>query len=225
MEVSPPAATPVNSARPPGNENPSALSAAADFETFLTLLTTQLKNQDPLKPLESTQFVAQLASFSAVEQQVRTNDALKDIQALLGGRSTQGLAAWLGSEVRAKTDAVFAGTPLDLFIAPEKTAERADLVVRDQNNQIVQRLAVPLGAATLPWAGVDAGGNPLPDGTYKLSLESFRAEEVIKTTQPPIYARVTEARIDGAAVQLVLNSGVVIDADSVSAIRGNPGGS
>ena len=61
----------------------AARDAAADYESFLTLLTAQLKNQDPLKPLESTEFVAQLASFSAVEQQVRTNDSLTAIQELL----------------------------------------------------------------------------------------------------------------------------------------------
>jgi flagellar basal-body rod modification protein FlgD len=55
----------------------------ADFQTFLTLLTTQLKNQNPLEPLDSTQFVAQLASFSSVEQQVKTNDRLADILDLL----------------------------------------------------------------------------------------------------------------------------------------------
>ena len=57
----------------------SAAAAAADFETFLSLLTTQLRNQDPLKPLDSTEFVAQLASFSAVEQQINTNAKLDAI--------------------------------------------------------------------------------------------------------------------------------------------------
>ncbi len=62
--------------------------AGTDFQTFLTLLTTQLRNQDPLKPMDSTQFVAQLASFSAVEQQVRTNEKLAEIINLLSSPAT-----------------------------------------------------------------------------------------------------------------------------------------
>jgi flagellar basal-body rod modification protein FlgD len=54
-----------------------------DFDTFLTLLTAQVENQDPLAPLDSTQFVEQLATFSALEQQVTTNDHLEKIAALL----------------------------------------------------------------------------------------------------------------------------------------------
>ena len=70
----------------PANAASGAL--ASDFETFLKLLTSQLRNQDPLKPLDSTDFVAQLASFSAVEQQVNTNTKLDQ---LLGALTRSGI--------------------------------------------------------------------------------------------------------------------------------------
>ncbi|MFV2001871.1 MAG: flagellar hook capping FlgD N-terminal domain-containing protein, partial [Paracoccaceae bacterium] len=62
---------------PPPPEEPANVNS--DFETFLKLLTTQLKNQDPLKPVDSSDFAVQLATFSSVEQQVKTNDLLTSL--------------------------------------------------------------------------------------------------------------------------------------------------
>jgi flagellar basal-body rod modification protein FlgD len=55
----------------------SRQTLAANFETFLTLLTTQLQHQNPLEPLDTNQFTEQLVSFAGVEQQLRTNDQLE----------------------------------------------------------------------------------------------------------------------------------------------------
>ena len=117
-------------------------AVAGDFQTFLQLLTTQMKNQDPLKPMESTEFVAQLASFSGVEQQVRANDRLDRIIEVLSGGSAEGLAAWVGREVRAPTTAAFAGTPLEVEVTPVKDADRAVLVVRNDFGDVVARKEV-----------------------------------------------------------------------------------
>lgn len=70
-----------------------------DFETFLTLLTAQMRNQDPLKPMDSTAFVAQLASFSTVEQQIETNAKLDNILSAFSSSSTNQLTEWIGKEV------------------------------------------------------------------------------------------------------------------------------
>lgn len=60
-------------ARQANAESKTAAFASSDFETFLKMLTTQIKNQDPLNPMEGTEFAVQLATFSGVEQQVMTN--------------------------------------------------------------------------------------------------------------------------------------------------------
>ncbi len=198
----------------------AAVSAAADFETFLTLLTAQMKNQDPLKPLDSTDFVAQLASFSAVEQQVRTNDALTKIQELLGGPSATGLASWIGMQVQVLKDPEFVGTPIDVFIAPAANADRAELVVRNEAGEEVQRIPVPLKTDVTSWTGITEDGTPLADGTYQLSVESFQNGELIDDHPAPIYDEVKEARIDGDVILLVLGDGSVLLADQVAAIRG-----
>ena len=71
---------------------------ASNFETFLTLLTSQLKNQDPLSPVDSNQFTAQLTQMAGVEQQLLTNDLLKGLLAAQGGGGLTSAATYIGKE-------------------------------------------------------------------------------------------------------------------------------
>jgi len=192
---------------------------AADYQTFLTLLTTQLKNQDPLKPLESTAFVAQLASFSAVEQQVQTNDNLKSIKSLLGGASVSALAPWIGKDVRAAHDVHFSGVPVELIVSPAQGSDRADLVVRNPAGTEVQRQPITGDTSNLNWAGVSDNGTPFANGTYQFSIESFRGSERVDQSPADIYDAVVEARIDNGKPMLVLRDGTVLSPDIVTAIR------
>ena len=107
-----------------------------------------MKNQDPLKPMESTEFVAQLATFSGVEQQVRANDRLDAIIEVLGGGAA-GLAEWIGREVRAPGKAAFEGEPVEVGFAPVEGADKAWLVVRNDFDQVVARLPVDPAADTV----------------------------------------------------------------------------
>lgn len=194
-------------------------AVSSDFTTFLKLLTTQLRNQDPLKPLDSTEFVAQLASFSAVEQQVKTNDTLAAISALMGGPTASGLSAWIGTEVRVLKGADFTGSPVELFVSPDDQADQARLVVRDPVGQTVQNSPLPLGADVIEWAGVADDGTPFAPGQYSFSLESLKNGQVIKTEPVEIYAQVREARMDNGAIVLVFGDGSTTPAAEVTAVR------
>jgi len=199
--------------------SPKAKVASSDFTTFLKLLTAQLKNQDPLKPLDSTQFVAQLASFSSVEQQVKTNDALAGIQATLGGTPGSSLSTWIGAEVRALKDADFTGSPINVFTAPDPTADRAQLIVKNAVGQMVQTTALPLAAGVAQWAGVDKNGAPLSNGRYSLVVESYQNGELINSHQAAIYDQVREARVDKGQITLVFGDGSLMPASDVTAVR------
>ena len=85
----------------------------ADFESFLQLLTAQMRNQDPLSPIDSTQFVEQLASFSAVEQQVQTNSLLEGLVGSLTESDLSDASQWVGRVVEtASPSSYFAGEDL-----------------------------------------------------------------------------------------------------------------
>ena len=75
---------------------------AGDFDTFLKILTTQLQNQNPLDPIDSSQFTDQLVQFSSVEQSIKTNKNLEQLIALSGANAFTGVVSYIGKEVTAE---------------------------------------------------------------------------------------------------------------------------
>lgn len=193
---------------------------SSDFETFLKMLTVQMENQDPLNPIESTDFAVQLATFSGVEQQVQTNDLLKAMSGQLGAMSMSDLAGWVGMEARAVTSAWFSDTPLTLQPDPASGAERCYIVVRDSAGNMVDRVEIPVSDESVQWAGVDSAGQPLPSGLYTFHLQSFSQDKIIGDEQMAVYSEVVEARIENGQTLLVLAGGEEILASDVSALRG-----
>ncbi|GKY86703.1 flagellar hook capping FlgD N-terminal domain-containing protein [Sinisalibacter aestuarii] len=192
---------------------------SSDFETFLKMLTVQMENQDPLNPMESTDFAVQLATFSGVEQQVQTNALLEAMAGQLGAMSMSDLAGWVGMEARAVSAAWFSNTPLTLRAEPASGAERAYLVVRDSAGAIVDRVEVPVSDEPLQWAGVSGGGDPLPAGLYSFNLESYSQGKMIADRQMAVYSEVVEARVENGETILVLQGGAEVAASEVDALR------
>lgn len=196
-------------------------SLGNDFETFLTLLTTQMRNQDPLKPIDSTEFVAQLAHFSSVEQQVRTNQKLDLIFTALqgGGASAAGLADWIGREVQAPVSARFSGAPVEIEFKAARDADAAVLVVRNDFDQIVLRRAIEPGATSHVWDGLTDAGGLAPHGSYRFEIESWRGETMIESVPGWVFAPVTEVRIEDGVAQLVLAGGEKTPVTAVTGVR------
>lgn len=192
----------------------ASVSAAGDFETFLKLLTTQMRNQDPSKPLESTEFVAQLASFSSVEQQVATNKNLETIEALLSGGGA-GLAGWLGAEVQAEMLAAYDGDPVDIEIDGAVGATRTDLVVKDAAGATVHRGSVESGKTSYTWDG--EGGEE--GGLYSFEIEHWNGDQRTSVDAGRVYAPVREVRLENGAPTLVFAGGVKITEAAVTALR------
>lgn len=126
---------------------------------------------------------------------------------------------WVGQEVRVAAPAQFSGAPVTLWTAPATGADRAQLVVTDAQGNEVQRLALPLTAGAIDWAGVTSDGGALPAGLYSFTVESFGAEAALPTTQAQIYAAVREVRSNPDGIKLVLAGGVEVDSSAVTALR------
>lgn len=192
---------------------------SSDFETFLLMLTTQMENQDPLNPIESQDFAVQLATFSGVEQQVRTNDLLESLAGGLGASGIAQLAGWVGMEARSTSPAQFKGVPLTLAPQAAPGADSAVLVARNSFGLEVSRQEIPLGQDTIEWAGTAQNATPLPEGQYSFTLESYSEGEVTAVSAVASYARVTEARQGENGVEIVLEGGVVVPSDQITALR------
>lgn len=190
-----------------------------DFNTFLRMLTVQMQNQDPLNPIDSADYAMQLATFSGVEQQVRTNQLLADMQGKFNQLGMAEMASWIGKEARSPAPVRYEGAPVILSPNPAVGANRAVLVVKDAQGTLVSREEIPLSAAPYQWLGAGIDGNPLPAGTYSLALESLNGEQVIATTPVEHYARVIEAKGGAGGTKLVLEGGVEVLASAVTALR------
>ncbi len=218
--TAPVTASPQNPAQPTSGSTGSTSAITSDFETFLKMLTVQMENQDPLNPIESSDFSVQLATFSGVEQQVQTNDLLSALAAQMTASGLADMAGWVGMEARAAAPAWFDGTtPLAMSPDPVAVADRAELVVRDQWGSEVQRLNVPITAETIEWDGIDSNRTPLPTGVYSFELVSYSQGDALQAEPVEVYQRVREIRSDGVGTTLILESGAEIPSASVTALR------
>ncbi len=216
MEISPQTAP--NAPQPiPPKDAGSLISS--DFETFLVMLTAQLENQDPLNPLDSQDFATQLATFSGVEQQVTTNDLLRDLSSQMVTSSLGDMAGWVGLDARVAEPVAFTGTPIELFTTPSALADRAEMLVRDAAGTVVQTLAIPATAQELPWAGVDQAGNPLPNGTYSFTIAYYQGSELAQEVTPESYVKVSEIRNQDGTVVIVDDAGAFYPATAVRGLR------
>lgn len=207
----------------PATETPPKPAArgtiSADFDTFLKMLTTQLQNQDPTSPMESAEFAVQLATFSGVEQQMKTNQLLEGLGGQMGVIGMAELAGWVGKEARAPAPAWFSGTALTVAAAPESRADAATLVIRDATGRIVGRQPLPLAPGDASWSGTGEDGSPLPTGLYSFEVESSAKGAVIGTAPAETYGRIVEARGGKSGTTLILEGGVEVPAGEVTALR------
>ena len=192
---------------------------STDFETFLKMLTTQLKNQDPLKPIDSADYAVQLATFSGVEQQVKTNQLLENLGAQFGVMGMSQLAAWVGQEARAAGPVWMDGDAVTLAPEAKPGADRAILVVRDAAGTMMSREDMPVSATAYEWSGADIEGNPLPTGRYSLTMESYSGDRLLATTPVQAYSRIMEAKNGPAGTTLILEGGIEVAAKDITALR------
>ena len=201
----------------PGDAADEKGALSSDFETFLQMLTTQLKNQDPLNPMESNDFAVQLATFSGVEQQVLTNELLAEMGA--GGAGGASHAGWIGLDALSPGAARFDGTPIALAFEPPEDAAMATLVVTDAAGREVGREPIDASGGRASWAGTDALGAPLPPGAYGFSLRVLGPDGTEEAVPVLSYARVVEVRPDPDGTRIVLEGGAEVAADEVQALR------
>lgn len=192
---------------------------SSDFDTFLKMLTVQVQNQDPLNPVDSTDYATQLATFSSVEQQVLTNDLLREVSASLTGNALQELSSWIGMEALVRAPVLFTGTPIAVRPEFAEDADAASLVVRDANGDAIQRFDLDLSQDEVYWTGTDDTGAALPAGIYKFEVESYKGEAKLDTIAAQAYSRVAEVRQDGETLVLRMADGTELDPGQIDGLR------
>ncbi|WP_050627313.1 flagellar hook assembly protein FlgD [Bradyrhizobium viridifuturi] len=148
----------------------SSQGIADNFQTFLTLLTTQLQNQNPLDPLDTNQFTQQLVQFAGVEQQLKSNDQLKQLIAIeKSAQSTQALV-YVGNTVAvdgSKTQ--FDKSATWNLVSPQATSATITITSSTGQTAYSGNFNLKQGNASFVWDGKGNDGTQWPAGTYTLT--------------------------------------------------------
>jgi flagellar basal-body rod modification protein FlgD len=193
---------------------------SSDFETFIKMLTTQAKYQDPLEPIDSSEYAAQLAQFSMVEQQVMSNDLLTALTNQLSSSTMGQMAGWIGMEGRTTAPVPFEGTPITVLPSPPLGAQTIELVVYNVQGREVSRSTLPVSSDPVLWAGVEDNGQPLAQGLYRFEVEATGAGgQSLPTTQAATYARIIEVQNIGTENRVIFAGGAEAPATGITALR------
>ena len=212
---------PTQSAAPPVAAKAKTPSPTSDFDTFLTLLTAQIRNQDPLEPADSTEYTAQLATFSNVEQAVKTNDLLTSMIARLDSQQIAGASNWIGMEVRHSGPVGHDGNSHLVYTNVSARADRAELVVYDAGGAEVGRHPIDPNAESAVWPPNGRGGS-YADGAYLLKVESWAGSQSLAPTAVDHYAGVTEVVLGESGAELILDGAVRLPTDGLQSVRRPP---
>lgn len=219
-----------SSVLPTSSSTSSKTSAAAsqdqlssDFNFFLTMLTTQLKNQDPSAPLDTNQFTQQIAQYSSVQQSVITNQNLEKLIASNNQSAAATAVSYIGKEVESvgNTGVVSGGQGAFSYILPQ-AANSVTITIKNSAGQVVFSGAgqTNSGRNVAVWDGVNSTtGQQEPDGVYTVSIDAKDTAGKAITAETRAVAVVSGVETDtSGAVQLITANGDVAY-DQVLAVR------
>jgi flagellar basal-body rod modification protein FlgD len=220
MEITPSPTNPTATVRTQANSLVQQ-NAAEDFDKFLRLMTEQLRHQDPLDPADPTEFVAQLATFSSVEQSIKSNEKLDQLIASTSGLADFSAATLIGKAVESQTGKVEAtGRPIPF--AYDSTAEATSVVaqVRDGSDRLVREIPLTAGTARqeATWDGRSKDGSVVAAGPYSIEILSYKDKDLLAHAPAISQSKVAEVLLTPAGSQLKLADGSTLPLSQVKAI-------
>jgi flagellar basal-body rod modification protein FlgD len=197
-------------------------SLASNFQQFLTLLTTQLKNQDPINPMDTNQFTQQLVSMTGVQQQLLANNLLTTLVAQgQGGLSNS--VSYIGKTVQASNaNATLSGGQASWSYSLPSQAASGTVTITNSMGTTVYTGALPSlskGLNNVTWSGQDSHGAQLPDGgTYTLAITAKDGAGNDIATQVLTVGTVTAATVSNGTAYVTVN-GTSVPVSSVTSVQ------
>ncbi|MBX6743533.1 MAG: flagellar hook capping FlgD N-terminal domain-containing protein [Acetobacteraceae bacterium] len=225
MSIATQAATAATTATSPTSGSRSS-GFGSDFNTFLTLLTTQLKNQDPTNAMDPQQMTAQLVQFAQVEQSITMNDNMTKLIGLQQAAQLTAAAPLMGKMVEVASDQLSLQDGTARLRLPAAGAAReVTITILDNLGRTLREETVALGSTATEWQwdGRDAMGRSLPDGAYSFVVAGRDADGTPQPVEVTVRARATAAERtsgpDGGELRLVLG-GLTVGFDAVRSLDG-----
>jgi len=196
-------------------------SDALGRDAFLTMLVAQLKNQDPLNPMDNTEFSSQLAQFSQLEQLMNMNTSLDKLATGSGSTSAENLMDLIGKEVAGKVDtmSVKEGTASSGYFSLDKPAD-VSVTVIDADGKTVRTFDLGQqapGGHTITWDGKDSNGKVVADGTYQYTVRANTGAGFVDLPSS-VSGEVQGISYSNGKAYLVVN-GILMDPASLEAVR------
>lgn len=178
----------------------------ANFNLFLTLLTTQLKNQNPTDPTNTDQLTQQITSETAVEQQIKSNDLL---QKILNGQTANASSTALGylnNNATVKGSAAQLSKGSATWSLNASAASTGTVTITDQSGNTVFSTSLNLTSGTQPfvWNGQTSSGTTAPDGVYHIAVTATAADGTAATVTTAGQGRVTSVDFSGSTPVLTV---------------------
>lgn len=215
----------VSSAASASGLDGSRKSIAEDFDTFLSILTTQLKNQNPLDPMDTNQFTQQLVQFTGVEQQLKTNEYLETMMLSSQNQINSQAVNYVGKTV------VASGATTDLVDGKAtwiyKIAEASDNVsvtIKDESGSVVhsQNLSMQQGTDQIVWDGSTDAGGKRTSGQYTITIDARDADGKAIDVTTKMQGVVDSVDVSGSEPALLVN-GLRLPLSSITQIGGGQG--
>jgi flagellar basal-body rod modification protein FlgD len=194
---------------------------ASNFDQFLTLLTTQLKNQNPLDPLDTNQFTQELVQFSSVEQLIKQNTTLTSLLSVSKATTNTNALNFVGKQITADgASTELANGSAHWSLTAPRAASQAVITVKDASGATVYSTTQSLtaGANDFTWNGKSNSGSTAPDGTYTISVEAKDLSGTGVTVSSEISGVVTAVDLTGDTPVLSVG-GVRVPVDKVKTLR------
>ncbi len=196
-------------------------SLSKDFDQFLTLLTTQLQNQDPLNPMDSAEFTNQLVQFSQVEQAINANQKLDSLLSLQLSNAAGMALGYVGLDISyLSSEMNYDGaTPIKVSYSLESTAATSKINILNADGTVVYSAdgSKDPGKHDLTWDGKMSNGLNAPAGTYTVRIDALDSDnKTIKTTSV-VTGRVRGIETQNGVINLLVGDRAVPMANVINA--------
>jgi len=199
---------------------------SADFDQFLLLLTTQLQYQDPLNPMDSSEFTNQLVQYSQVEQQIKSNDYLETLNSYAANSEISTALGYVGLQISHEGDTFkYAGGEEGsismAYSLPSDAAINTITILDSEGNTVITaegKLAA--GDYVFAWDGTDSDGNAVEAGVYTIEVNALTATgaNITTTTRVPGYVEGIKTDEDDGSIKLIVNT-TTVSLDDVTSAR------
>lgn len=196
-------------------KRPQKPALSSDFETFLKMLTVQMRNQDPLNPVDSAEYAVQLATFSQVEQQAATNKLLEQVLDRIGAQDMSDMAGWIGKEIETAPQRSYGADGIILDLGERPAAGKTMVGVYGADGSLIMQKDMSHAEGVSLFRD-----EALPVGEYVFKKELKKPDGTVGASELlPGRGTVIETRRAKGGMEVVLASGEVVRPTNIRALR------